>query len=364
MGSTISQSFDVTEDMLEGWMADDRPEFALNLEKYFGFGPSREVLNTLEKLQIPLPQRKEQYVCGTDGILIFSNEHAVVVRIELQDELSVRNQAIVNRKCKGAAKDMKRIRIDDSPWVLQPLGSISGSGYKIEIMPGVNFESDPARNRRVYRGMLAEGNHYWDSRVDNIGRLPFLTPEFPEGVPVVIDRMAAEKLSKGIEPVKTALFEMKCRLQKSGYSASAIFMRSAILRQKLADYFYASVFPGRQSFNLDYDPQQILYGALKRIFREAWPEGKKSPDPDKVKKFWEKVKEAKQENRLVAGWNEALQPDKNNQGKKSKTTVAAMAAAAYQNRNSAPDEEPSCLTKNDPSSGAQKFLRRSGDRPG
>lgn len=353
---------DESLDVMESLMAAPMSAFIGDLERYFGFRQSQEIVGVLEKLQIPLPRKEGEYVQGTDGILIFSNEHAIVIRIELQDEFSVRNQEIANRKCKSPEKNMRQIRIDDSPWVLQPLGSVSGGRYKIEIVPGVNFESNPATSRRVYRGMLAEGNHYWDSRIDNIGRVPFSTPEFPEGIPVVIDRMAAEKLSRGIEPVKTALFEMKCRLQKSGYSASAIFMRSAILRQKLADYFCATVFPGRQSFNLDRDPQQILYGPLKRVFREAWPEGKRSPDQDKIKKFWDMAKEAKQENRLVAGWNEALLPPEKNQGKKSKTTEAANAAAAYENRDNAPDEDQSPPANDATSPAMRKFTRRASDR--
>lgn len=364
-------------DFIEGLMADKRPEFVSNLERYFGFHQSQEIVRALEKLMIRLPQRNEEYIEGTDGIIIFSNEHAAVIRIELQDRLSARNVLLSSGKCKilpdslrhimskhmprKSSEISRQIRIDDSPWVLRPLASVAGRDYKIEILPGVHFENKLSMNRHAYRGLLAEGNHYWDARVDNIGRLPFPTPEFPDGVPVVVDRMAVERLSGRIDPVKTALFEMKCRLQQYGYSLSEVFSRATTLKQKLTDYISATVYPKKDSLHMESDPQDVLYGSLKKSFSAAWPQDQDSPDPEKMKFFWEALRAAKQEGRLIAGWNDAVPTGSELLMPKSKTAKAAKSAAAYQNGDSVTESYP-CSPTEEQSSGARKFTRRASDR--
>jgi hypothetical protein len=344
--------------------------FEKALKARFKPGTVKEIINTIEKLQVPLPRDDTQFLTSQEGVLIFSNRHGVMLRIEKEWGGIPDDEGFLI----GTA-----VRANDSAWMLQPLGAVKTGEAVVEIIPGIHYEKNDAESRRLYWKMWSDGYTYWDDRIDNIGRLPKLPG--PD-VAVIVDRLAATPLSSGVEAARRALEILKGEKNLYKYRSPIRVEPSPnaelkqewdqlveeVLKRKpslegaskydVASYEafqreYKSFWPDGQKapdFVLSEDkrlmlhrtmsllvedmkrgnvkshealgkddPQEILWGDLKKAFQKAWD------DPKKIGAFWAKVLAAKDEGRLVTGWNELKSDDPWN-----KTNKARQAAAAYE----------------------------------
>lgn len=234
------------------------------------------IIDAFEKLHLPLPEHNVEFIRAYEGAIFCSNDYGMVVRVE-----PVEADMKMNR---GRSKPHVE-RINDNPWILQPIGSIKAGDAIIEICPGVHT-TDKNRDLDVLdTGLRRTGANFYDLSCTNAGRLPIATPEFPDGVPVVIDRLAVKRLSANTKNIRRALDTMK----------------------------------------VDISPQRTLYDGLKRKFRSAWPKGATAPDPAKMQEFWRAMRDAKNKGILVAGWNEKIDDT-------YKIVDARVSAVAYDQR--------------------------------
>jgi hypothetical protein len=246
--------------------ADDalpKTDFCAFLAKKFDRGTALKVLESFQKMNLPPPQKQEEFFVGTEGCLVLLNRYGLVLRIEIAD--------LEESKC---AAD----RINDSGWIIKPIASLNAGKAMIEIIPGSLFEKDEKTKWFLQDQLQNQGINFWDNFTDNIGRLPIQTPSFPEGVPVVIDRLAVVRLSRNVEPVRE---ELKALAEEAA------------------------------------DAQEKLYAPLRQVFENAWP------DAQKMKKFWELCEQRTQEGKLVLGWAAAKSGDD------FKSVDAAKAASHY-----------------------------------
>lgn len=332
--------------------------FVRGLRKYFDQPTTDKVMHVLRALQVPIPQEETQYMPSQAGILFFSNTHSVMFRIETPTSFVPDDEGFST----GTA-----VRANDSAWVLQPLAAIEAGKALVEILPGIHPETDDVESRKLYWKLWADGYTYWDERLDNVGRLPSLK-EGEEGTPVVLDRLAthfshsnsagfrAGEVLKGernllkyrspvrVEPSPNA--ELKLEWNQLISEAAKIDVRAEDITDKYVAEAYlvfvknmGSYWPAAQKapniYALDDsvqraltrtlpllsekarekpvksraemgedDPQEMLYGELRRSFTNAWPSTQAEPDMSKITAFWQQVAEAKQEGRLVNGWQE------------------------------------------------------------
>lgn len=174
--------------------------FSAVLDAYFPDAESQSrILGVFAQLQLPVPQNSAQFMAGTDGCLIFSNAFGLVIRIEEKEKAPVRA----------------------SEWVLQPLGVFDAHEAVVEICPACRFEDDKANYHFVKAALKDEGINFWDTGLRNMGRLPFATPQFPEGQPVVVDRRAVKMLSDDLRPVKLGLQGEHYRPLRDALAAAA-----------------------------------------------------------------------------------------------------------------------------------------------
>jgi hypothetical protein len=206
---------------------------------------ARKVVADFKKLQLPLPQDGD-FLKGTEGALVFLNRYGVVLRIE---------------KTRPEFTD-HIVRLGHNPLVLRPIASIKALDAIIEICPGTHSDSRERDSAKIKDLLAKVGVDFWDDGAHNIGRLPFKTPQFPEGLPIVIDRLAVSKMSEHLAPVKKLLEIMK----------------------------------------LEKDPQQHLYGKLSEAFHDAWHST--GGDTAKIAAFWNKCAASVKDGTLIAGWNE------------------------------------------------------------
>ncbi len=150
--------------------------FAATLDAYFPDPDAQaSIKNAFNKMALPLPRDTTQCMPGTDGILLFSNRFGLVIRIEQKEQ-----------------QPMQR-----SQWILQPLATVDAGDAVVEICPACLFEDDKENYHFVKAALKAENINFWDTGLRNMGRLPFVTDQFPQGVPVVVDRRAV-KMVKGV----------------------------------------------------------------------------------------------------------------------------------------------------------------------
>jgi hypothetical protein len=219
--------------------------FVAYLKSRFDDKTAEKVLEVFEKMGLPPPQLAEEFLPGTEGCLLFLSPYGLVMRIE-------------NREFEDGA--WVPDRINNSGLVLNPVATIGAGEAIIELCPGCHLEKDYSNSERLRDRLRHENIDFWDLIEYNSGRLPVKTPSFPEGVPVVIDRLAVRKLSDSIKDVSQAL---------------------------------------KQAAQEAREAQKALYGPLKSAFRDAWP------DAEKLKTFWDMCRRYVREGKLIAGWNEA-----------------------------------------------------------
>lgn len=206
---------------------------------------TQRVKEVLAAMDLPLPKRGA-IVTGSEGALIFLDDYGIMLRVELTDDLLRKGE-----------------RINDHPMVLQPLGQHKITEYAVlEICPGVHVTKDKNVRDLLFQKLPQSGVGMWDFQICNAGVLPIRLPQFPDGVPVVIDRLAVERLSGAVQETKDAL----------------------------------------AVFGLASDVQQLTYGELKNSFAKAWPQGQDNPDPQAFKDFLQLCIRHKSLGHLVSGW--------------------------------------------------------------
>lgn len=156
------------------------------------------------QLGLPLPENQEYIETVDCGHLLFLNDAGCTIRLEQADK----NDGAGN----AGYVDY------NSEFVLQPLGRIDGPGLSLCVYPGLisPWNEQPgdgvARDLDKLSGELKDQKiHFFDfdTRGDNIGYLPFTSPAWPRGVPVVIDPGAVARLSDATSPIKRALDKVK-----------------------------------------------------------------------------------------------------------------------------------------------------------
>ena len=159
------------------------------------------VLDVFEKMGQPAPESWDEYMNGSEGVLVFLNRFGIVLRIEKVNDFST-------------SRVMPE-RINDSPWILRPLASINAGNTVIEICPGCFPEQDEGQAAFLVDRLREQNIDFCDSKLPNIGRIPFKTPRFPEGASVVIDRGAALRFTENVAPVYQSLKERQKSLEEA-----------------------------------------------------------------------------------------------------------------------------------------------------
>ena len=258
-----------------------KTDFVGHLRSKFDVITTLNILDEFQKMGLPLPQGKEEFLSGLEGVLVFLNKYGLVIRLEVANFRRM-------PKLDSSKTYYNPDRIDDNAWILKPLASLKVGMAVIEICPGCHQETKIANNEYLRKKLEKQGLEFWDYKLSNVGRVPVKTVRFPEGIPVVIDRGALNRLTDSIKPVRELLV--------------------------LADQEAA-------------EAQESLYAPLRQAFDDAWP------DTVKMKQFWKLCRSYVREGKLVAGWNEPQPPEvvheKCEFGDNTKTPRAAEAAKHY-----------------------------------
>lgn len=159
------------------------------------------------QLGLPVPGAGEYIETVDCGHLAFITPAGCTIRLEAADP--------VNGAHVPGYDDL------NSEFVLQPIGRIDGPGVSLCVYPGVDVpwmevDSDGRDyvgddlfrlDRRLSRDHL--DIPAFDLRGDNIGYLPFTSPEWPRGVPVIIDPGAVQELSGDVVAVRNIVQVVK-----------------------------------------------------------------------------------------------------------------------------------------------------------
>lgn len=222
--------------------------FERRLKRRFGHATAQSVLSAIEKLGLPMPTDGE-FVKGSEGPLILLNDYNLAIRID----------PVAN---KGRTLGFNWDRINDSPFVLRPIGSVIVGKAVVEICAGAHQTADKNVECELQRQLKESGLYFWDSGLMNVGILPVKTPDFPNGIPVVIDRLAVRKLSRSANIISKAVQEASLK-------------------------------------------EEEFYAPLRQAFLQAWPAGAENPDASKMKAFWAICHDYARAGKLVAGWSGA-----------------------------------------------------------
>lgn len=218
--------------------------FNQSLTRCFGEATMKKIGDIFDALQLPLPVSENEYLVGYAGLIIFDDIHGVVIRIE----------------------EKNRLHVDNNPLILQPLATFDAGNAILDVCAGVHVTNDKEESSFTKEQLRKWARlDYWDDKAANNGRLPVETSIFPKGVPVIIDRLSVNHLSKGAKNIKKIL----------------------------------------KSVGLDHDPQEI-YEPIRKILKRSLIQrlfGKKI-EAQSVKNFWSLCSEFKKTGKLICGWHE------------------------------------------------------------
>lgn len=244
-----------------------KSDFERNLTAQFDKETAKQVKSVLTDLGLPLPDKKDTFMDATQGALLFLDRYGIVIRIE---------------KKSSEAIEGYNMRFNNNALVLQPLASIHAGKAIVEICPGCLPSTDIQPTNFLRQELKKDNISYYDYKLANTGLLPFKTSVFPDGIPVVIDRLAVTKLNNAYIPLKSLLSKI--------------------------------------------NPQKFLYAPLIQTFEEAWPQGQPHPHPEKMQGFWKLCEENVTTGVLVAGWKQPVKPSKF-EDKKDKAIIIGQAYA-------------------------------------
>lgn len=222
-----------------------------------------EVLRLIASLQLPAPKNQHEFLYGNEAIIIFSNIYSVTLRIFVPGE---------------------RTYMDDNPWVLPSIGRFQAGRAYLEICPGEQGTNNPAYVDILKKNLIETGVELWDNYTgtSNIGLWPLKTPQFPEGIPVVIDKGAVQALSFQMPEVKEKIAEA--------------YDKMGIRREDFESFL------------------KPLKDALSAAVADDF-------DAEKMRAFWRLCEEFANDGKLVAGW----QQDRDNPYKLQEVRTAAQA---------------------------------------
>jgi len=217
----------------------------------FGRETTRATEAIFDRLGLPLPEKREEFYEGTEGALVFVEKYGVVLRIEHN----------VYRESDPSH------RIDDNPWILQPLATLPAARYAVvELVPGCRVRDDREAVNYLWDRLLEKKIIFWDKDERNVVHLPVETQRFPNGIPVVGDRLAVRRREK-----------------HEGFRLKRHFTGISAARVKQMTHDAAAA-------------QTMLYEPLRERFADAWSHAQHMPD------FWRECIRQVNKGRLVSGW--------------------------------------------------------------
>lgn len=181
----------------------DPAQFEDFLTETFSKTTMHKVKRAFAGMGLPLPDGDDECVRGTHGLLGASNILGVMWRVERDIH-------------HGDHRNTRKI--DDSVWVQTPLHARKAGRAALEICAGGKVESDPGIPDILNDMMKLQRLDFVDLGTRNVVRLPITTPGFPSGIPVVCDRLSVRRLSRKVQPIKTALEEEAAAAITAHYS--------------------------------------------------------------------------------------------------------------------------------------------------
>ena len=228
--------------------------FSDYLHKVFGDETAQNVFRTFQQMGLPVPVHPKEFLVGHEGTTILLNPYGLVVRIEHKNFTSSPQHP----------EYWRFDRINDNPWILQPLGSIDVGAAVIEICPGTPIEQDQEIVERLAERLAMHEIDFWDAELGNVGRIPIGDSE--DWISVVIDRLGVRWREVSNAPRWIDELDMMREEIETEDATAAI---------------------------------EKFYAPLRQSFKECFP------DAQKMQQFWNLCLGHEQEGKLVAGWNAA-----------------------------------------------------------
>lgn len=215
-----------------------------------------------DKLGLPVPEYGECYEGTSSRKLVFLNPFGLVIRITPENKL---------------------LGFDNAHF-LKPLFARHAHGYQFAIDPGIDCPLSDFETVYIYHHLETKhGIRVSDGKPENLGYLPGFDGYYPLMIDldqmVKLDENAGSSLAAVVHQVQQALniYEdkhgHKCNSQVTCWENGP-------------------------------DPQDIVYGPLKKIMNKAWPADAKTPDPEMVKEFFKACRDYKSSGRLLSRWTE------------------------------------------------------------
>lgn len=203
-----------------------------NAATRYGITAKQRLLRIFDAFRWP-DVTEGEFVSGTESNLLFLNRYGLVLRTG------------------------ERLYTPESDLILRPLATVdAGRDCVIDLIPGVRAIAKDWTVAPMLGAVLEnEDIDFHDATAQNVGYIPAVLPDFPSGVPVVIDRGAVSELNRAFRE----------------YNSS----RNVPEVQAL-----------RQSFNRETlrGIQEKFYAPLRESFESAWPRGGK-PDHEGISRF-------------------------------------------------------------------------------
>lgn len=140
-----------------------------------GPAEARALSAALERLRLPMPEAHEFIETSDQGYMVFLEPFGATLRL-------IADEAFPSFK---------------SDHILQPIGTIALERFRLDIKPGVATAINEDDTDELVDLLRYENIDYFDNGTANVGWLSYVSRDFPDGYPVVIDIGAVKKLTLG-----------------------------------------------------------------------------------------------------------------------------------------------------------------------
>lgn len=196
------------------------------IKKKYNTQAAENVDSYFAEMQMPVPRSGEYTPTSDHGFIVFLDRPALVLR--------------------GIGKE--RTKKYSLPSLLGSVLSRDTGKLNINLYPGIRSPVSIRDIMSLIAKTRKDGYLFWDAKPANAGYLPCSTPQFPHGVPIIIDQDAVRKLSFSCGQIRNLLRQQNI-IKEAGPAL-----------------------------------QDDLFIDIKESFHEAWPAEAATPDLQKLEK--------------------------------------------------------------------------------
>ncbi len=218
--SKITQQQAANTEVVSSYFVDTLLSTRQHLTPQEAHRDAQKILYFFDRMNIPAPENHDEFINGSEGNIILSNQLGLVIRIEQKHP-------------------KEGNRINNNGYILKPISFIETDQTIIELCPTIKICRNQDMVYPLKETLKKTGINYHDESLENTGTIPVQTKLFPNGIICVMDRLAVKHTSIYSNKKECSLEKAAQKIQDKLYSPLRKAFKKAWGNQNKTNNFFS-----------------------------------------------------------------------------------------------------------------------------